>query len=67
MGRIGSLVAPLVGGILLESDIPVTEALFAPALFLAVGAAAWIGLTVVCIRRLGGVRLLEFTSAERAT
>ena len=64
VGRVGSLVAPLVGGILLESEIPVTEALFAPALFLAVGAVAWTGLAAICIRRFGGVRLREFALTE---
>ena len=59
-GRLGSLTAPLVGGLLLEAHVPLREVSFAPAAVLAVGAVVWTMLTVACVRRFGGTRLRAF-------
>lgn len=63
VGRLGSLAAPAVGGLLLESGFPIQNVLLAPAVALAVGALAWAVLTTTCVRRFGGTRLREFALA----
>jgi MFS transporter, AAHS family, 4-hydroxybenzoate transporter len=59
MGRMGSLGAPILGGILLGMHLLPQQLYYAPALALLVGAAAAGVLIVFCIRRFGGYRLDE--------
>ena len=58
MGRVGSLGAPVIGGILLAMHLPRQELYLAPALALAVGALAAGLMVTMCIRRLAGIGLM---------
>ena len=58
-GRLGSLAAQVVGGILLGQHLSVREVYFAPAAVLIVGAASASLLLLMCFRRFGGFRLEE--------
>lgn len=64
VGRMGSLGAPILGGILLGMDLLPQHLYYAPALSLIVGAVAAAFLIVFCVRRFGGYRLDETTAAE---
>ena len=64
-GRMGALAAPVVGGILLEKNIPIAQLTLAPAILLAVGAVACIILSWLCFCQFGGTRVAEFASARR--
>ena len=64
VGRLGSLAAPVVGGILLEQNIPPEQLSYAPAALLAVGAVASVVLAILCFREFGGVRVAEFGEAS---
>lgn len=64
MGRLGSIAAPVAGGLLLRSGFAMREILFAPALTLALGALAWIVLAVTCVRHFGSTRLREFAAGD---
>jgi AAHS family 4-hydroxybenzoate transporter-like MFS transporter len=64
MGRVGSLGAPVIGGILLAMHLPRQELYLAPALALAVGALASVLLVTMCIRRFGGYQLDDSSAAE---
>ena len=64
VGRLGALAAPVVGGILLEQNIPVGQLSYAPAALLGVGALASVALAVLCIRQFGGLRVAEFGGAS---
>ena len=66
VGRVGSLAAPLVGGVLLGLQLPLQEVLFAPALALALGAVAAIAAAVLCVRRFGSTRLRETAAPDQA-
>ncbi len=57
MGRLGSLAAPLIGGALLGMHLSLSDLLLAPAISLAIGAVAAVGIAVLCLRRFGGTRL----------
>ncbi len=59
MGRIGSLGAPIFGGVLLGMHLSQQQLYLAPAFALLVGAVAAGLLVVLCIRRFGGYRLDE--------
>lgn len=59
MGRIGSLGAPILGGVLLGLHLSRLQLYFAPAIALLVGAAAAGVLIIFCIRRFGGYHLNE--------
>ncbi|HVR89701.1 MAG TPA: MFS transporter [Novosphingobium sp.] len=60
-GRVGGLAAPLVGGVLLQQNIPISQLTLAPALLLAVGAVASVVLAWLCFRQFGGTRVAEFS------
>ena len=64
VGRLGALAAPVVGGILLDQNIPVGQLSYAPAALLGVGALASVALAVLCIRQFGGLRVAEFGGAS---
>ena len=57
IGRLGSLTAPLIGGALIGLNLPLRELLLVPAGALAIGAIASTALTVLCVRRFGGLRI----------
>lgn len=59
-GRVGGLAAPLVGGLLLQRNIPISQLALAPALLLAVGAVSSVVLARLCFRQFGGTRVAEF-------
>ena len=59
MGRLGSLAAPLVGGLLISLALPLPDLLMVPAASLAVGAVAAVVITVLCVRRFGSLRLSD--------
>ncbi|WP_310533686.1 MFS transporter [Novosphingobium sp.] len=63
-GRVGALAAPLVGGVLIEQNIPVSQLAWAPALLLAIGAVASVVLAWLCFRQFGGTRVGEFSAAH---
>ena len=63
-GRLGALAAPMVGGILLEQNIPTAQLTYAPAALLCVGALASVALALLCIRQFGGMRVAEFGQAS---
>ena len=66
MGRVGSLGAPLLGGVLLGMHLPPQRLYIAPAIALLIGAVAAGLLAAVCIRRFGGYRLDEVAVAGDA-
>jgi AAHS family 4-hydroxybenzoate transporter-like MFS transporter len=57
MGRVGSLGAPIIGGVLLGMHLPPQQLYLAPAFALVVGALACCLLVFLCFRRFGGYRL----------
>ncbi len=59
MGRLGSLAAPMIGGALIGLNLPFQDLLLVPAGSLAVGAAASIPITLLCLRRFGGLRISD--------
>lgn len=61
-GRIGALAAPVVGGMLLNMDIPLRELPYAPALVLVIGALACAGLVAINLKRFGNLRPQEFSA-----
>ena len=63
-GRLGALAAPVVGGILLARNIPVSELTLAPAILMGVGALSSAVLVTLCIRQFGGTRVAEFGTAR---
>ena len=60
VGRLGALAAPVVGGILLDRNIPVHQLSYAPAALMAVGAVTSLILAVLCYRQFGGLRVAQF-------
>ncbi len=58
-GRLGSLAAQVIGGLLLARGVSMGEAYLAPALALVVGAGASGIFNILCHRRFGGYRLDE--------
>jgi MFS transporter, AAHS family, 4-hydroxybenzoate transporter len=66
MGRVGSLGAPIIGGILLAMHVPRQELYLAPALSLGLGALASAVLVAMCVRRFGGFQLDEVSAADAA-
>lgn len=59
-GRVGGLAAPVVGGYLLNRNIPISQLTLAPTILLAVGAVSAIVLAWLCFRQFGGTRIAEF-------
>jgi MFS transporter, AAHS family, 4-hydroxybenzoate transporter len=64
VGRIGSIVGLLVGGILIGMHLPTQRLFLAPAIPMVVGAIAAAGLAAVCYRRFRGFKL-DDTPADR--
>jgi AAHS family 4-hydroxybenzoate transporter-like MFS transporter len=64
VGRVGSIVGPLVGGILVSANLPIQTLYLYGALPFAVGALGAIGLGLVSKRRFGG-RLLADADTVR--
>ena len=64
VGRVGSIVGPLVGGILVSASLPIQTLYLYGAIPFAVGAVGAIGLGLVSKRRFGG-RLLADADAVR--
>ena len=62
VGRVGSIVGPLVGGILVSANLPIQTLYLYGAVPFAVGAVGAIGLGLVSKRRFGG-RLLADADA----
>ena len=56
-GRLGSLAAPVIGGALLATGLPLPDLLLAPSAALASGAVASVGLAALCVRRFAGYEL----------
>jgi MFS transporter, AAHS family, 4-hydroxybenzoate transporter len=65
VGRIGSLAAPIIGGVLLGMHLSTRELFFAPASALVIGAIASGILAILCVRRFNGYRLDESSAVER--
>jgi len=65
-GRLGSLAAQIVGGLLLAKGLSMREAYLMPALAQIVGAAASGLFIVLCHRRFGGYRLNDAMVEDRA-
>ena len=66
-GRIGAIVAPVGGGVLLAAHVPIEQMSYGPAILMAIGAVAAITLAVLCFQRFGSYRVNEFhTSLEDA-
>ena len=63
-GRLGGLLAPLAGGLLLYLAIPMEQLPLAPASLLLVGGVACTALAVICRRRFGGFHPEEFAIVE---
>jgi MFS family permease len=59
-GRLGAVAAPLVGGVLLKQNLPLSQLTLAPAMFMAAGAVASALLAWLFIRQFGGTRVAEF-------
>lgn len=57
MGRAGSLLAPVLGGFLLEMELPLQDLVLVPAAAMAVGTVASVGLALLCLRRFGSLRV----------
>ena len=66
-GRIGSIAAPIIGGILLGKAVPASEIFYAPAIALVLGALSAVVLAVLCVRRFAGYRLDETAAVSKAT
>jgi MFS transporter, AAHS family, 4-hydroxybenzoate transporter len=64
IGRLGSLVAPIIGGVLLGMYLPTQELYFVPALSLLVGFIASGIMAICCFRRFNSHRLDESSAAE---
>lgn len=60
-GRLGALAAPIVGGVLLQMNLPTHQLTMAPAILLALGGVSCAALAVICVRRFGGTQVDEFT------
>ena len=67
VGRLGSLAAPIIGGILLGVHLPVQKLYFVPAFSLFIGAIASGIMVLFCVRRFGGFRLDESAVPAPAT
>jgi MFS transporter, AAHS family, 4-hydroxybenzoate transporter len=59
-GRLGAVAAPLVGGMLLKQNLPMSQLTLAPAMLMSVGAVASVVLAWIFIRQFGGTRIAEF-------
>jgi AAHS family 4-hydroxybenzoate transporter-like MFS transporter len=59
VGRLGSLAAQFLGGILLSMHLPTNELFYAPASALLIGALASTALAILCVKRFHGFRLDE--------
>jgi MFS transporter, AAHS family, 4-hydroxybenzoate transporter len=57
VGRLGAIVGPLIGGVLLGMNLPLSQLFLAAAAPMAVGAVAALLLLRLCYLRLGGLRL----------
>jgi AAHS family 4-hydroxybenzoate transporter-like MFS transporter len=67
VGRLGSLTAPIIGGVLLGMHLPPQELYFAPAFSLLIGAIASGVMVLYCVRHFGGYRLDESAVAAAST
>ena len=67
VGRLGSLAAPIIGGILLGMHLPVQKLYFVPAFSLFIGAISSGIMVLFCVRRFGGFRLDESAVPATAT
>ena len=65
-GRIGSIAAPIVGGVLLGKTVPANEIFYAPAIALVIGTLSAVVLAVLCVRRFAGYRLDETAAVSNA-
>lgn len=65
-GRVGAIVAPVGGGLLLAAKVPIPQLSHYAAALMGIGAVAFISLALLCIRALGGYRLKEFHSQVEA-
>ncbi len=59
IGRLGAIMGPVIGGILLEQQMPIGELFAWASAPMAVGAIAAAALTVVCYHRFKGFKLDE--------
>ena len=64
-GRLGSLAAQVVGGLLLARGVPMGKAYLAPALALVAEAGASVIFNILCHRHFGGYRLDESLLASK--
>lgn len=63
-GRLGGLLAPIAGAVLLTMRIPMDQLPLAPAVLLVIGGFACVTLAVICRRRFGGFHPEEFAIVE---
>lgn len=59
IGRLGAILGPVVGGVLLERNVPLNELFAWASTPMAVGALAAVGVTVLCYSRFKGLKLDE--------
>ncbi|WP_299071102.1 MFS transporter [Accumulibacter sp.] len=60
VGRIGALLAPVGGGVLIDMGVPFSHLTLGPAILLLLGGLASAALTLSCVRSHGSVRPREF-------
>jgi AAHS family 4-hydroxybenzoate transporter-like MFS transporter len=57
LGRLGSVIGPLVGGVLLGRRLPLQQLFVFAAIPMALGLVAAVGLARLCYQGLGGLQL----------
>jgi len=65
IGRFGSMLGPLIGGLLIGQKVPAQQFFLVAAVPMGVGLIASVSVARLCYRRLGGVHLDEM--AERVS
>jgi len=65
IGRLGSIVGPTIGGILIARHWSMQHLFLAASVPMGVGAVAALGLLWLCYRRLGELRLGDIPAAGR--
>lgn len=63
IGRFGSIIGPILGGILIGMHLPTQQLFYFPAAFLAVGAVAAFVLMRLCVARFRGYHLDDKAAA----
>ena len=64
IGRIGSIVSPIIGGVLIAQNMPLSELFMWAASPMVVGAVAALGVTLLCYARFRSLTLDDKASAD---